>query len=169
MILLKKITEFIQKYKKEEELFRIIILIILNIVIYRYLYTYLTEMIEYYSQDLLCTNLIYQNPKTFLSLDEKKFIFFNELMKSKIIIDQSVVDQVSIILEPFKSKSEVLYYSKDFIKNFPLSLEDLPDKLMIEKKEISKEEILVLSITFFCVGGLHVMYWYLLYTGSIEL
>ena len=118
MILLKKITEFIQKYKKEEELFRIIILIILNIVIYRYLYTYLTEMIEYYSQDLLCTNLIYQDPKTFLTLEEKKVLFFNELKKKNFTVDQSMTDQIIAILDTLKTKNAVLSFSQEVIEQF---------------------------------------------------
>ena len=118
MILLKKITEFIQKYKKEEELFRIIILIILNIVIYRYLYTYLTEMIEYYSQDLLCTNLTPPNSKTFLTLEEKKVLFFNELKKKNFTVDQSMTDQIIAILDTLKTKNAVLSFSQEVIEQF---------------------------------------------------
>ena len=103
--------KFIRKYK-------IIVLIILNIVIYRYLYTYLNEMIEYYSQDLLCTNLTPPNSNTFLTLEEKKVLFFNELKKKKFTVDQSMTDQIIAILDTLQTKNAVLSFSKEVIEQF---------------------------------------------------
>jgi hypothetical protein len=57
-----------------------------------------------------------------LTLDEKKQLFLNELIKNNIKIDVYNLNNIIPILENLKSKNEIMLYSKNYINEYFLSL-----------------------------------------------
>jgi hypothetical protein len=67
-----------------------------------------------------------------LTIDEKKQLFLNELIKNNIKIDTYSFNNIIPILDTLKSKNEVLLYSKNYINEYLLSLKTISNSSIIE-------------------------------------
>ena len=63
-----------------------------------------------------------------LTIDEKKQIFINELIKNNMKIDNNTMTNIIPILENLKTKNEILLYSKNYINEYLLTLKAISNE-----------------------------------------